>query len=222
MNQTFMKPYPKIQSVFMRDPGNKYKTFLEDQWAMPEFEYLKDNVWNWYEKVDGTNIRVGWEHNEEENTFRLVFGGKTDKAQTPPFLLETLRGIFTPELMLETYPTTTMTLYGEGYGAKIQKGGGNYIRDGQGFILFDVAIDGVWLERKNVIDIAHTLGIQVVPFVSQGPLDQAIVLVRDGFLSSVAENKSHVAEGLVMKPACNMLTRRGERVITKVKYKDFN
>jgi len=40
---------------------------------------------------------------------------------------------------------------------KIQKGGGNYIADGVDFVLFDVWINGIWLERENVEDIAEKL-----------------------------------------------------------------
>jgi hypothetical protein len=29
--------------------------------ACPEFELLQDYEWDWYEKVDGTNIRVIWD-----------------------------------------------------------------------------------------------------------------------------------------------------------------
>ena len=40
-----MKEYHKIQTVYLRDPATKYKTLLEGQFAKPEFDYLKDNIW---------------------------------------------------------------------------------------------------------------------------------------------------------------------------------
>lgn len=30
--------YHKIQTMFLRDPDNNYKTLLKDQWALSEFE----------------------------------------------------------------------------------------------------------------------------------------------------------------------------------------
>ena len=39
----------------------------------------------------------------------------------------------------EVFPDGAAVLYGEGYGAKIQKGGGNYRAD-QDFVLFDVRV----------------------------------------------------------------------------------
>ena len=71
--------------------------------------------------------------------------------------------MFTLDLMSKVFNDhIQVTLYGEGFGAKIQKGGGNYIPNGQSFILFDVVIDGWLLQRKNVQDIATKLGIDTV------------------------------------------------------------
>lgn len=38
-----MTEYPKIDSVFMRDPETRHKTFIMGAFARPEFEYLADN-----------------------------------------------------------------------------------------------------------------------------------------------------------------------------------
>ena len=48
------KEYPKIQSIFKRDE-NTHK-FIDGVFSLPEFEYLKDNLWIWTEKIDGRNI----------------------------------------------------------------------------------------------------------------------------------------------------------------------
>lgn len=206
-----MKQYHKIQTVFLRDPATKYKTLLEGQYAKPEFEYLKNNTWVFTEKVDGTNIRVQWDGDT------VTFAGKTDRADTPKFLLETLGEMFLGD-MFTGCNLPPMCLYGEGYGAKIQKGGGNYIPDGVSFILFDVQVDGVWLERHNVEDIASQLDVKVVPIVGKGCLFDGIEMVRNGYESRLRETPP---EGLVMRPEIEMLNRRGERVITKIKMKDF-
>ena len=52
-----MKEYHKIQTIFKRDPENKFKTLIYGEFSLPEFEYLKNNTWIFTEKVDGTNIR---------------------------------------------------------------------------------------------------------------------------------------------------------------------
>jgi len=207
-----MDKYPKIQTVFLRDPATRYKTLLMGQWALPEFEYLAKNEWVWTEKIDGTNIRVDWDGE------RVTFAGRTDNAQTPTFLLTKLQEMFPVEVFMAEYPDLPMTLYGEGYGAKIQKGGGNYISDGQSLILFDVMISGNWQPRESMEDIAAHLRLDMVPIVGVGVLDDAIDVVQHGFQSGVGHCE---AEGLVMRPKVDLMTRTGQRVITKVKGRDF-
>jgi ATP-dependent RNA circularization protein (DNA/RNA ligase family) len=206
-----MKEYHKIQTVYLRDPATDYKTLLEGQFAKPEFEYLKNNTWVFTEKVDGTNIRVQWDGEQ------VTFAGKTDNADTPKFLLEKLDELFTPDKFRD-HALPSLCLYGEGFGAKIQKGGGNYIPDGVNFILFDVDIDGIWLERYNVEDIAEKLMIPIVPIVGKGTLLEGIEMVRNGYDSRLRKTPP---EGIVMRPEVELGNRRGERVITKIKMKDF-
>jgi len=207
-----MKKYHKIQSVFKRDPETKFKTFLEGEWARSEFEYLKDLQWYFTEKVDGTNIRVIWDME------KVIFKGKTDNAQIPARLIEKLQELFPVSKFKTLYLDIPMCLYGEGYGAKIQKGGGNYIPDGVDFILFDVMINDIWLERINIQDIAKKLKIKIVPIVWTGTLLEAVQMTKEGFKSSL---RVLPPEGLVMKPIAELKDRKGDRIITKVKLKDF-
>ena len=130
-----MSEYHKIQSIFKRDMTSKRKTLIEGDWTLPEFEYLAGNAWTFTEKVDGTNIRVVFKDSG------VTFGGRTDDAQIPAKLVERLNERFLPlaAKLGEVFPDGAAVLYGEGYGAKIQKGGGNYRAD-QDFVLFDVLV----------------------------------------------------------------------------------
>lgn len=208
-----MKSYPKIKTVFKREKKKPFKV-IEGDWSLSEFEYLRCAEWEFTEKINGTNIRVMF------NGIDLKFGGRTDNAQIPKFLLEKLTEKFKTTQFVDVFGFggVKVCLYGEGYGAKIQKGGGNYISDGVDFILFDVLIDDWWLERENIEDIAEKLGIDVVPIVNYGPLDKAIRLVKNGLESRWGNFE---AEGLVMKPKVGLRTKRGDRIITKIKRKDF-
>jgi hypothetical protein len=117
----------------------------------------------------------------------------------------------------EDYPD----LFGEGYGAKIQKGG-NYIKDDVNFILFDVLVNGKWwLKRSALEQIAKDLNIEIVPLIGYMTIPEAIEYVKKGFKSTIAENKEYNAEGLVLKPTCGLLDRSGKRIITKIKTCDF-
>lgn len=208
-----MTKYHKIQTVYLRDPETKFKTILEGEFALPEFEYLANCDWTWTEKVDGTNIRV------VVGPDGVTFGGKTDRAQIPAFLVNRLRDLFDPmaDKLIEQFPGGAV-LYGEGYGAKIQKGGGNYMQDRQDFVLFDVRIGHWWLKRESVVEIAGDHGLDVVPIVGHGTLLQMVEFVRKGFSSAWGDFQ---AEGVVARPTVELVARNGRRIITKLKYKDF-
>jgi len=209
-----MKEYHKIQTVFKRNPENKHKTLLAGQYSEPEFEYLAKNGWVFTEKVDGTNIRVMWDGQ------KITYGGKTDNAQIPQHLMNRLIELFGESggQFQERFEGAQVCLYGEGYGAKIQKGGGNYIPDGQDFVLFDVKIGEWWLQRKDVADVAECLGLYVVPTIGLGTLDEMVERAEKGFKSQWGD---FGAEGIVARPWTELFARNGRRIITKVKCKDF-
>jgi len=127
-------------------------------------------------------------------------------------------GVFTPDWnkIPELY-----TIYGEGYGVKIQKGG-NYISNGVGFIVFDVKVNNLYLNRLAMEEIADKLGAPHVPYMGEMTIDEAIEFVKKGFKSTIAENKDYDAEGLVLKTSLGLKTRMGERIIFKVKTCDWN
>ncbi|KKK53066.1 hypothetical protein LCGC14_3098490 [marine sediment metagenome] len=204
--------YQKIQTVFLRDPETKYKTLLMGEYALPEFQYLCYNRWCFTEKVDGTNIRVYWDGNN------VRFQGRTDRAQIPATLVARLQDLFPPTVFGDEKFNDGITLYGEGYGARIQMGGGNYKSDGVDFVLFDVRVGDWWLKWGDVLDVAEALRIQPVPTVGYGTLDDLVEKVQEGFMSWWA---GFPAEGIVARPFVDLYDRRGHRIITKLKTKDF-
>lgn len=209
-----MSEYHRIPNVYARDPVSHEMT---TQCSTDEIEYLFDNEWIFTEKIDGMNIRVVVGDCREAQ-----FLGRTDRAIIPPALLAVLSEKFTTEKLRETFSAWLgqIVLYGEGYGRKIQKGGGLYIPDGVDFILFDVRVGRWWLQRDMVREIADTLDIGVVPEVGCGTLQKAIDIVRSGFPSWVSKLPL-LAEGLVCRPAVELAGRNGSRVICKVKTRDF-
>lgn len=211
-----MNQYHKIQTVYFRDPETKFKKLLEGKFSKPELEFLANNRWQWTEKIDGTNIRIIW------NGFTVRFGGKTDNAQIPTVLLKVLQDTFTAEKLGAQFGTgeiADVCLYGEGFGGKIQKGSSYCLR--QDFILFDVKIGDLWLERSTVEEITDSLDILIVPVVGQGTLFEAVEFARTGYKSIIAESSDLIAEGLILKPQMELFNRRGERVISKIKFQDF-
>ncbi len=215
-----MTLYHKIQSLYKRDVmGN----FLPE-YTCPEFEYLADLEWDWSEKVDGTNIRIelSKEYDDDievgEPLVRRI-GGRNPGSQILPALYERLETLFPRDKLMEAFDGP-VTLYGEGIGPKIQKGGGN-LRNYPDFVLFDVKIDDWWLKRLAVEDIASDFGIQCAPTIGIGNLASAEMAVKAGFESQVAQVRGTMAEGLVLRPRVALFARNGQRIITKIKAKDY-
>lgn len=219
---TMTTTYHKIQSVFKRDPTNKYKTFLWGEYSTPEFAYLARNKWVFTEKVNGTNIRVIVDKQAD-----VKFRGKTDSTQIHPNLFQHLDSTFSqinmPEQfltsqvnMLEQFPNGAC-LYGVGCGAEIQKGGENYYQD-QRFVLFDVKVCGRWLQREDVEKVAFELGVPFAPVIGVGTLPDMVDKCMTGFNSRWGD---FPAEGIVARPEVELHSRSGERVITKIKHRDF-
>jgi hypothetical protein len=212
-----MHEYHKIDTIYKRDPATKHKTLLIGEFSNPAFEYLARNEWVFTEKVDGTNIRINIPPGMDP-----VFGGKTDAAQMPAKLVIRLQEIFNHQIakLGEMFPSGAC-LYGEGYGAGIQKGG-TYCQN-QDFVLFDVWVPsedgkGWWLERPNIEDIAQKLGIDVVPIIGTGTIDTMLNMARLGFKSVWGD---FIAEGIVARPKTELMDRAGKRIITKIKHKDY-
>jgi len=125
-----------------------------------------------------------------------------------------------------------ITLYGEGYGERIQKGGGNY-REGVSFRLFDVLVgDRWWLDWENVRDVAAKLDIKTVPLLSKAmELEHIPILVQYGLPSTVAaedrngealrESDLPRAEGVVARTDPYLYDKHGKPLRFKLKTKDF-
>ena len=207
-----MKEYLKIKNIFLFD--EKYRTVV----GLDEtIQTLKNITWEGTEKVDGTNVRVHWDGH------RIELAGRTDKAELPKELKEALSNIFLTQEMEyvfeQLFEDKDVILYGEGYGPKIQSGG-DYSQETK-FILFDIEINDFYLSRENVNDIANKLGLDKVPVVFEGTLDDAIEYVKKHNMSTLGNGK-HEMEGLVLQPKGIVLYDYKKRPLKcKCKYRDL-
>ena len=204
--------YTKIPNVFKRETfGNN--RLIEGAYSTEELHCLSGLPWVWTEKVDGTNIRIIWDG------YRVSFAGRTDKAQIPMHLVNRLNDIFggetKEEIFEQTFGEKNVILFGEGFGEKIQKVGGLY--GSVDFILFDVFC-GAWLNREDVEVIAEKFGIKVVPIVGNGTLPMAVEYIREHPHSMLRDAEM---EGIVCRPKVELMDKRGERIIVKIKCRDF-
>lgn len=79
-------------------------------------------------------------------------------------------------------------------------------------------IAGNWQPRESVENIAEYFGIDIVPLVFSGTIQEAIDYVKTKPDSKIGKAKS---EGLVGRPMVEMQDRTGKRVIVKIKVRDF-
>lgn len=208
--------YPKIQTIYKRkfSPEIKRKKSKCNP-IIPEYsceEFACIDKWLITEKIDGTNIRI----------FRNgEIGGRTDSASLHPGLLQYLMQVFTKEKMDEAFgDSLDVVLFGEGFGASIQKHGEKYCAI-QKFLLFDVYIEGYWLNRHNVEEIAQKLGISAVPILGTWTEYEVVKYLESKPLSMVSEQE-RVIEGVVARTDPLMLFRKNHNpILWKLKVEDI-
>ena len=220
--------YHKIETLYERDltgavhwSEKTYKLNPELILKNPIYGVIK--TWHWTEKIDGTNVRCIWNHAEQ----KVSFAGRTDKAQIHADLVRWLyRNVSNIELR-QTFPDVDVIIYGEGYGAGIQKGGGDYSPTKK-LVVFDILVvdsknscfGGWWLNWENTCDVARKLSLETVPYLGEMRLEKAVELVRTGFPSQLNHGKAR-AEGIVGRTFEALFDKKGHRLITKLKTKDF-
>ncbi len=210
-----MRKYEKIETIYERSLDGS-KSLMSGVWRNPTVAMLKDIPWDWTEKVDGMNICVHWDGHTVE------FGGRTESAQIPAPLVNRLNELFGGETNAQVFEQLfgerEVYMYGEGYGNKIQGCGKQYIPDGIDFILFDLMIADNYQPRDSVEAAAKAFGVKSVPSVGCGTLDEAVAYVKsnpDSFLGNLK------MEGVVCRPVRELRDRCGNRIIVKIKFKDF-
>jgi hypothetical protein len=260
--------YPKIETLFNRGPDHKViegqvrcpEFALIKRWVVTEkidgtnIRIALEPPVDLDDEVDrGGRPLIDW---------RVHYYGRTSAAQIPTFLLAYLQDAVTFNDMrglwrgrrdcascagyghypgverCECFTPYPITLYGEGYGPRIQKGGGNY-RDTPGFRLFDVRVGDKWLNWTDVKGIAGRLNLKAVPeiFTDQvadvcdiDTLASITMLVKGGFNSAVAQddrpdvdwNKTWVqAEGVVARTEPYLFDWRRHPLRFKLKAGDF-
>jgi ATP-dependent RNA circularization protein (DNA/RNA ligase family) len=208
--------YPKINSLWKREgwyfeekkkkgglniPQLAHRqSFIIGDYACPEFGLIKK--WLVHEKIDGTNIRIRFQknffsHTQSAGTHYVTIKGRATDSQIPPHLLEYLQREFNNEKLFKQFEfANEVILFGEGFGPKIQCGEG--YQSFPGFILFDVYIDGWWLNDHSVREIADKLGIPQVPKIGIMSEEEIVEFVKSK-PASFLNAKYGVMEGVVCR-----------------------
>jgi len=227
--------YPKIQTLFMRDRIRKVKRkglIMRNRFSKPEFSNIIN--WNVSEKLDGENTRIhihyfrdNFQDGNGPYQQKVWLGGRGNNAQMNQTILKELNNTFNPEkpeLMNDTFwldekPPTNIMLFGEAIGEGIHHGG--LYTKYPTFVLFDVFIDGWWLDRENVNDIATKLGFYFAPSFGTMRIPEIIKFVKSKPNSHITPHKK-IIEGVVCRPVTGMLYRNGSQIMFKLKCKDYD
>ena len=221
--------YPKIQTLWKRNPDTGI--IIPNNYSRKEFRNIK--WWHVTEKIDGMNIRIEYSWYDSSKP-TIMFKGRTDNAILPKPLLDYLQKTFTIEMFIRNFPNTKyVCLFGEGYGYKIQKGGNQY-NPNQEFVLFDIFVDGWWLQQYNVTIFAEIFNIPRVSELGIWTKDYAIDFIDprvknyavkyktvDNVPLSILAIKPKEMEGIMCRSHPLMLYRNKSPIIFKLKVKDF-
>lgn len=212
-----MKQYSKIETLFDRDGS-----FKVDTRRFRRIEYSFITSWDVTEKIDGMNVRIRYDKEGHE------FNGRTDAANLNKDMRAILGEVadnsdhYARDIMRD-FSLDSLTVFGELYGPKIQNGG----RYGSSlaFAVFDMLInDSVWLDNKSVEFNCVRMGLDMVPNLGTMVTDDIVEMCRAGFVSVMSEDSVKnglIAEGVIAKPPVPLYTQNGDRVIWKLKHKDF-
>ena len=219
INAPYKRWQKNLHTKEMLPKNTNFGDFKLGEFSSIEFDYLFNNQWEWSEKLDGTNIRIYIHSNKEVQpgveANSIVIKGRTDNAQIPSELYEWIMNWYhTNSTELHSQFPEGVVLYGEGVGTKIQKGG---LFGEQHFKLFDALIGEYWLNK----DVIKALGKQFdldTPQTWLGTMQEAIDRVKTKPKSTFGD---FVIEGYVGVPICRLFNGKKERIITKIKVKDF-
>lgn len=208
---------PDADGKFVQKSDQPRKgTIVEGVYSDPAYHLLK--FWEFEEKIDGTNIRVIFTRDNNGES-RVTFGGRTNDAQIPASLIQMLMHKFPHERLVEKFPETgTVVLFGEGIGPKI--GAGEQFRDYACFFMFDAYIDGWWLSRPNVNDIAGYFGVERPHYFGTETTENIVDFIKHK-PRSYSSMKLCDMEGIVARTSEGLLTRKGEPLMWKLKIKDY-
>lgn len=221
--------YPKIQTLCKRDNNGK---IIEGKYSMLEFETVR--AWRVEEKIDGANIRIGY-HNGE-----VTIKGRTDKADLKSMgvmpMLETVTEKLSHTLKKRGQENESLTFYGEAFGKNVQaKAGKLYSPDEIRFCLFDVCQyrKGWWdktdlalLHEDLALDSSDGYKIWSPPCVLENvelQIADIVTTLKHYKPSSLISDLPQTIEGIIARPYDAMVyNNRGERVMFKLKLKDFS
>lgn len=220
--------YHHIDAPTVQDDeyGKQYKkrklmnTGSFETYREPLVALLADKEWVFRRKIDGANIRIQWDGEQ------ALWNGKTDKFVCGSELTEYMNSTFIEEIFEEKFGRDVkVVIFGEHMGPKVQ---GNELKlDKDEVIIYDVNINGFWQPRENVREIASYFGGRTCYDVMSRPNEltpedvSGYRFTLEGLINVTSAGFFNNWEGVVATPTVECRNQKNERIIVKVKVKDY-
>ncbi len=211
--------YSKFNSPFKKD--EKYLNTNELSQYFPKGRWIKT------EKVDGTNIRIILTKQDEEGNREIFVGSRKlileekDKgSQTYFHCIKDVNLHKIKEYFKDV--NSTVIIYGEGYGAGVQKGG-IYSKE-KNYRVFDIRIGEAYQDFEFVKKVCIDNQLNLIPVmteVEEITYEECLNSLENFTHTLLNEGDGGQPEGFVYKFEPVLLNKYGERLIFKVKHKDF-
>jgi len=165
------------------------------------------------EKIHGTSANISWKNGK----LTLSPGGEKHNRFEKIFDVDYLEKTFT-ELF-----EGNVVVFGEAYGGKCQGMSETYGKELK-FVVFDVKVDGNWLDIPNAEDVTKKLGLEFVDYVKITTDLKEIDKQRDLQSTQAIRNgcgEGKLREGVVLRPLMELIKNNGKRLIVKHKGDSF-
>lgn len=206
---------PTILDEAYKAQTRKWKLVVpakDEDYRSPLLAYLAESPWVYSRKVDGENIRIQWDGEQ------ALWNGKSNAFQCSVEFAEYMNNIFLEEIFEEKFGRDKVaTLFGEKMGPKTQ--GNELGLDKDELILYDVNVNGIWLSGESVVEIATYFGIKTVFDFMPSFLGKTHTLQELIELCAKGEFKDW--EGIVATPLVELRAQNGQRVVVKIKNRDY-
>lgn len=183
----------------------------DEAYRSPLLAYLANSEWDYSRKIDGENIRIQW------NGEQALWNGKSNAFQCSAEFTEYMNNTFLEEIFEEKFGREkVVTIFGEKMGPKTQGNELGLKKDE--LIIFDVNIDGTWLGKDDVQEIAKHFGARTT-YDLTNTTDNPYTLRE---LIEMCSNGAFEGwEGIVATPLVEMRDQKNQRVIVKIKNRDY-
>ncbi len=163
------------------------------------------------EKIHGTSANIRF----KDGGVHFHSGGVSHESFKSLFNEESLNG----EIGSRFTPENDVTFFGEAFGGKCQGMSDTYGKSLR-FMVFDVKIDGLFLNADAASQLTRDIGLDFVPY-ERGPMNLDWLNSQRDAESKVATSPGKIREGVVVRPIREMTLNNDSRVIYKHKRPEF-